>query len=1123
MSDNNITKDNNYIKIFLRIKPLFKNDLGEANYLKISKDNQSLTVTLSPENESKFHFEKIFNENEKQLNIFQILGKPLCFSFLEGINSTFISYGKKGTGKTYSILGKSIHEIQKESLINGNENQGLYYEYLNNRGILNYCLEYIFNNVYLDDNNKNFDFNFELSYIEIFDSCVIDYFNNLNFDNKKNFNFVNLFNNKNSLNFCKLKISSPDEAFILLSKVEEIRKYICNEINLKEDSGNVMISINLEKTCKQEKRIFKSDFNFVEIATNFNLKNNKYNLSVKRTLETFSYIINQLSDGVKRENIIYENSILTDIMKESLGGNSKTSILVNISPYNTYMVDSFQSITLSSKMRNIKNNPIVNEIIKERIDYSYYIGILDKKERLKSEKNYLLNYLANINANFLEKNVENGSKKIILRSDKEKEECLKKISDDINEMNLKIEKIDNDINIFKSEKEINLDKYSKINLSLFIQNKDITEQNSCFINLLNSKKEKDILINQYSKENINLDSSILKHDLIIKEENLKREEENFKLNKEISITQLQIENKDIILNNLKGINHNLKEENMHKNKIKIQLEKMKKELNDEKTEKIKKIEDIKVEQDKIFNKSKRVKEEILDKNSQFQNCQKNLNQYNEYQNITINYFKKFYDENSKKEILNNNKFFDIQKYLPEKEKKLKQISIDIDDINKKKMKLFYEQDTVQKEIFENEENCKKLEQKNKLYNNQINNLNSKISILTTNINFPNINSEIKEDIETFKDKNIDLNNSIISYELSNNNDPNDLLLFKNNFNVNLDESNKEQLLLNKKKLLEQEQNENIILKDKKNVINNEIYKFKINQMKLGNNKDKTHSQYNLVKIEENMDKINEKEKLITNYQNHINSNYKIIQDYLKENIPDSSDENNEFPLKKFKNIFSKFIEKSKQIDSEFEIIKKEFKEREEEYRSINKEIISISLESYPLLKNYEEVFNNKDNINNDSILDIKNKNENNHKRITMIDNTILSDVKNISIYNGIYSKKRKLNDLNIITGNEENLNRRIKMLFSKNLSENKNINYLLNENNNKNPNLIKSLNKKENKMNSDKNETNFKTQIVNNKSKIKCLYKSPDKITYTTKKNYKYNNMSNYNSNFKFTKKQNKN
>ena len=53
------------------------------------------------------------------------------------------------------------------------------------------------------------------------------------------------------------------------------------------------------------------------------------------------------------------------------------------------------------------------------------------------------------------------------------------------------------------------------------------------------------------------------------------------------------------------------------------------------------------------------------------------------------------------------------------------------------------------------------------------------------------------------------------------------------------------------------------------MINNEIYKFKINQSKIGNNKDKTHSQYNLVKIEENIDKINEKEKILDNYQNYI--------------------------------------------------------------------------------------------------------------------------------------------------------------------------------------------------------------------------------------------------------------
>ena len=180
-------------------------------------------------------------------------------------------------------------------------------------------------------------------------------------------------------------------------------------------------------------------------------------------------------------------------------------------------------------------------------------------------------------------------------------------------------------------------------------------------------------------------------------------------------------------------------------------------------------------------------------------------------------------------------------------------------------------------------------------------------------------------------------------------------------------------------------------------------------MKVGNNQDKTHSQYNLVRIKENIEKINEKEEILSNYQNYINKNYNIIQNYLEEKTSYSKDENENLPIKQFKNLFSKFIEKAKEIDTEFELIKKEFKEREEEYRRTNKEIVNDSLKNFPLLKNYEEIFNSKEESNN-SISNIGNKNENNIKRITLIDNKILSDAKNLSIYNGIYSNKRKLND-----------------------------------------------------------------------------------------------------------------
>ena len=1118
MSETPQEKNEDNIKIYLRIKPKLKNEPKneDSNYLKISEDKKCLSLNLSPENESKFYFENIFNENESQPSIFEKIGKSLYLNIFQGINSSFISYGKKNTGKTYTIRGKSIHEIQKEFLINGNETEEIYYKYLNNRGIFNFCLENIYNNIYLNEENNNFEFNIELSYIEIFDNCVFDYFNILNFDKDNQINFNNLFNTKTPSNSCytKLSISSPDEAYILLDKADKIRKYIFNEINLLEISGNIIITIYMEKIDKKGKGKFQTYLNFVEISSNFNIKNNRYNISVKRSLETFSYIINQLSDNVKRENIIYENSLLTYALKESLGGNSNTSMLINISPYNSNMLDSFQSISIGIKMKNIKNNPKINEVITNNENYSYYNGLIDKNERLKSEKNYLLNYLANLNINIIEKNPENASKKLPLNQNKrEKEEDLKKLSDDINILNSKIEKIEGDINLMNETKKINSDKYNKVNISLFIQSKNIDEQNKINKESIKTKKEKEKLINKYSKENINLDSLILKQNLKIKEDNLKKEETLTKLDKEISISQLQIDNKELILNNLKGIYKNLNEENEHKNKIKNEFEKIKVELENKKSEKTKKIEELNNENNKIINKSKKIKEEILDKNSKFDNFKKNLSQYNEYENITINYFKKYYDENSKREIQNNNKFFDIQRDLPEKEKELKNINSDIDIINKKKMKYFEEQEKIINDINIKDKLCKNLEQENLQCNNQINNLNNKMTILTKNILFPLSQNDEKELI---KGRNTDLNSSFISYEISSNNEPNDLLLFKNNFNVNLDENNKEQLYENKKKLLEQEQNENIALKEKKNMINNEIYKFKINQLKMGNNKDKTHSQYNLVKIEENIDNINEKEKILENYQKYINTNFNILQNYLKENISDSKIDNSNSPqIKQFKNIFTKFVDKANEIDEEFEIIKKEFKEREAEYRITNKEVINESLKNNPLLKNYEEIIKNNENLDNSksSI-----RNENNHSRVTMIDNKILSDVKNLSIYNGIYPNKRKLNDyLKTIPEKVEKSNKKRLIPFNEYQSENKNDNIFLSKySKNKEMSIINSTSEKENSINNEISKKNFRSQMINNKKKIKYFYKSPDKVQNIVFNNHKCKSKNNYNSNTKY-------
>ena len=707
----NIPNNDNNIKIFLRIKSKNKDEQNNdeySNYLDISNNNKSICLCLSQENKAIFNFDQIFNEKEKQYKIFEVIGKPLCDNILEGYNSTIIFYGKKSTGKTYTLLGKSINDIQnelKEAQIDKNQ---IYSEYINNKGILIYCLEYIFNTLIANNKYDNFTFNISISLIEVFDNNIIDYFNIDSFENDTTkFNFDDIFKMKyfSDLNFTKIMISTTDEALYLLDQGFEIRNLLFNELTMPNINGHLIITIYIEKINKETNQKFKSSFNFVEISSTLNINKNKYNIYINKSIETFSYIINQLSDNVKRDNILFSNSILTNILKESLGGNAKTSLIVNISPYNNNILDSFQSISFSSKFTKIINNPIKNEIISDDIDYIFYNELLNKNERLKNEKNYLLNYLSNLNKNIIEKNKENAPKKINNQNQnpkkKEKEEDLKKILKDTNLINSKIEEIDNDIINKQKEKEFNFDKYNKIYLSLFKVKKNIEEKEK-LINSINEKaNEKELIFSNYNRELIKLDSQLTQKDFEINEIKFKNDEEINNLDKEITIKKLEINNIESTINALKEKYNNLIEQKNAKINIKNQLEIMRNNILKEKEEKLIQIEENKNKYNNTINKSEDIEQKIIDKNSEFNNIEKNLNKYVEYESNTINNFKKIYNYNNKKEIENNNKFYNIQKNFPQKEKELKQINNDIDEINKNKIKSFEQQEKLKKQMKKN--------------------------------------------------------------------------------------------------------------------------------------------------------------------------------------------------------------------------------------------------------------------------------------------------------------------------------------------------------------------------------------------------------------------------------------
>ena len=589
MDENEEKNNDDHIKIFLRLKPKDKkiqnnNDDTDMDCLKISSDNKSINLCLSKGNESQFIFDKIFDIIDNQKNIFNEVALPLCKNVLDGYNSTIVFYGKKSTGKTYTLLGKSIYEIQKEFQENGNHEVNNYYnEYLNNKGLLINVIEYIFNNILLNSKYNNFRFNISISYVDIFDNHIFDYFNVENFEDENRFNFNNLFKKKDlsNLDFIKLNVSNIDEALFYINQGREIKKTIFNEINIEGIKGHSIITIFIEKINDETSQIFKSSFNFVELSSSyyFNNSNNKYNISVNKSLETFSYVINQLIDNVKRENIIYNNSILTYLLKNAFGGNAKTSMIVNISPLTNNILDSFQSVSFTSKIRSILNNPKVNEIKQDDINHNLYNELIAKNKGLKSDKNYLLNYLGNINFNYniiIERDKEKAQKKILNQKKKEKDENLKKYSKKIKKMDIKIEKINTDLANLTKDENILKDKYNKVDISLFLKNKDIQNKEKDINEILNEKKDTQENITIYENKNIRSDSLIFQKDLQIKETKLKNDEEINKYDQEIRSMEFKIKEKENNLKNMTDKYNNLLEENKLKNNMQKDLEEKKK-------------------------------------------------------------------------------------------------------------------------------------------------------------------------------------------------------------------------------------------------------------------------------------------------------------------------------------------------------------------------------------------------------------------------------------------------------------------------------------------------------------------------------------------------------------------
>ena len=349
-------KDN--VKVAIRIRPLNDKERQEGGKPGITIQEPFKSIAIDMKSERKcFKFDYIAAEDVSQSDIFDMIGEPIASSCLSGYNGTIFAYGQTGAGKTFTILGHQLENVETMSP-----------DY-SNRGLLPRCFEYLFNSIQEETLQSDTKYLIKCSYLEIYQEQVNDLLSlnpqslQLREDMRRGVYVDGLIEET---------VSSVSETYNILKIGTQNRHVACTSMNKESSRSHSVFTLVIEsKECREGITNFRtSRFHLIDLAgserqraTDCAGERLKEAGMINKSLSALGNVINSLVDinEGKSRHVHYRDSKLTFLLKDSLGGNSKTYIVANISPCITVIGETLSTLKFAQRAKQIKNTAVVNE------------------------------------------------------------------------------------------------------------------------------------------------------------------------------------------------------------------------------------------------------------------------------------------------------------------------------------------------------------------------------------------------------------------------------------------------------------------------------------------------------------------------------------------------------------------------------------------------------------------------------------------------------------------------------------------------------------------------------------------------------------------------------------------
>lgn len=280
--------------------------------------------------------------NSNQKEVYDSAAKPIIDSVLEGFNGTIFAYGQTSSGKTHTMQGPDIESIEMQ-------------------GIIPRMVRTVFNRI--ETASEAIEFTVKVSMVEIYMEKIRDLID----PSKDN---LRIHEEKGKGVYIQdveeIFISEEKQVYELMKIGNQNRSVAATNMNAESSRSHSLFILTVTQNNTQDMSCKVGRLYLVDLAGSEKIDKTgakgqtleeakKINLS----LTTLGMVITALTDKSKK-HIPYRESKLTRILSESLGGNSKTCLVITCSPHPYNEQETLSTLRFGTRARSIKNTAKVN-------------------------------------------------------------------------------------------------------------------------------------------------------------------------------------------------------------------------------------------------------------------------------------------------------------------------------------------------------------------------------------------------------------------------------------------------------------------------------------------------------------------------------------------------------------------------------------------------------------------------------------------------------------------------------------------------------------------------------------------------------------------------------------------